>query len=364
MHSLIRNFYKKIIHPIDPAFFMTGYAVKSLLACVAALFAGIGLSVPNAFLQWSVFGAFIVMLTRVGNSNRERKRVALQVIFISAMLVPLSTLAGNTDFLREAYVFLLALFAFFCAVLGVPSMTTGLGIMLLNLFALGEPDTFSVGGCRALLIMMGGVIAYSVNFFILPVYPRRILSKAGSSALTDLGDYFKLVAESIEEKRSPEDLDKLLNRARRSVRQYREIMETMNIDPMEGLDRNEGPTALYATLVRMLTAVINLTQNSRIDKESPLYDEVRRTFTALASDTAVSFERLAQNLSGGELLDPTPMNRAVDRLENKLLELGAYRQGDPVRDEFLEIWGVVHALRNLTQELETMSHLRIGERDL
>ncbi|MBI9091868.1 MAG: hypothetical protein JEZ12_21865 [Desulfobacterium sp.] len=361
MHHLIRGFYKKIIHPVDPAFFMTGYAVKAVLACVVALFVGLGLQVPTGRLQWGVFGAFIVMLSRAGDSYQERKRVALRVIFISALLVPLSTLVGNTDFLREAYVFLLAFFAFFCAVLGLPAMITGLGILLLNLFALGDPDTLSAGGNRALLVMMGGVLAYAVNFFILPVYPRKILGKAGRSALTDLGDYFTAVAARIEEKHAPEDVEKLQDRARKSVRRYREIMEAMNMDPMAGLDRDQGPTALYATLVRILTAVINLNQNSRFDKESPLYDGVRQAFAAMAADATLFFERLAQNQSGGEPLDPAPMNRAVDQLENRLLELGAYKRGDAVSEEFLEIWGIVHALRNLAQELETMIDLRIGE---
>jgi uncharacterized membrane protein YccC len=360
MHYLIRGFYKKIIHPVDPAFFMTGYALKSVLACVAALFAGMGLQVPTDLLQWGVFGGFIVMMSRAGDSYRERQRVALRVIFISALLVPLSTLVGNTDFLREAYVFLLAFFAFFGAVLGLPAMITGLGILLLNLFALGDPDTLSAGGNRALLVMMGGGIAYAVNFFILPVYPRRILRKAGGAALTDLGDYFKVVAESIEGKHSLEAVDRFQDRARKSVRRYREIMEAMNMDPMEGLDRNEGPTALYAILVRMLTAVINLNQNSRFDRASPLYDGVRQAFAALAVDATVSFERLAQNLSGGETPDPAPMDQAVDELENRLLALGAYKRGDAVREEFLEIWGIIHALRNLAQELETLGHLGIG----
>ncbi|MCP4119373.1 MAG: hypothetical protein GY737_29045 [Desulfobacteraceae bacterium] len=362
MQHLIRGFYKKIIHPVDPAFFMTRYAVKAVLACVAALFAGMGLGVPDLLLQWGVFGAFIVMLSRAGNSFQERKRVALRVVFISSLLVPLSTLAGGTDFLREAYVFLLAFFAFFCAALGLPAMITGLGILLLNLFALGDPDTLAAGGERALLVLMGGVIAYAVNFYFLPVYPRRILARAGSAALTDLGDFFTVVAKRIEEKHPPEEVDKLQDRARKSVRRYREIMEAMNMDPMAGLDRNQGPTALYAALVRLLTAVINLNQNSRLDRESPLYDGVRQTFAALAADAALSFERLAQNLSGGEPLDPAPMDLAVDELENRLLELGAYKRGDAVREEFLEIWGIVHALRNLARELETMTHLGIEER--
>ena len=70
---------------------------------------------------------------------------------------------------------------------------------------------------------------------------------------------------------------------------------------------------------------------------------------------------LAAKVSTGKGgIDLTEINSGISELERELLDLGAYKRGDGLRDEFLEAWGALYGLRNLSLEFDEMSRVSFG----
>ncbi|CCK81926.1 aromatic acid exporter family protein [Desulfobacula toluolica] len=358
MHKLLKPLYKKIIHPLDPAFFVTRYAAKSVLACLLALLLAFFLQLPQGLYSWCIFGAFILMLSRAGSTYRERRLVAIKLILITAILVPVSTWAGGLPLLREAYVFILVFCAFFSACLGFPNMVIAMGVMIINLLAIGSPEPLLQGVFRTMAVLLGGGAAYGVSFHIWPVHPETVLRKAGVVALTDLADFFRVVTKKIQGRSLKRKVFRLQDRTTTSLRRYRQIMEAMNLDPMKELENNQGPTALYGMLIRLKTAIVGLDRNSRIHENRLLSGEVKTAFSNLAAQASIAFDKLVNLLEGTSKNRPQSLENALDHLENQLLKLGAYKRGDDMKEEFLEAWGAIHALRHLNLEMENMARLK------
>ncbi|OEU67733.1 MAG: hypothetical protein BA863_04655 [Desulfovibrio sp. S3730MH75] len=361
MNKIISDFYRVFIHPVDPGLFMTKYAAKSIVACVIALILAHLAGIAGKDIAWSVYGSVVVVLFRAGSTLKKRKIVAATLCFALAVLVPVSTYIANYSIISVVYLFILSFLVFFAPAIAGAVATTGVAVLIVNLIAFNSPDLFSVGLYRSGCILFGGTISYLVIFYLWPMHPEKILSKAGGVALSDIGDYFRAVARGGGSKKDQAELTVIHERSVESLRRYRRFMEAMNIDPVKELGKYEGPSALYALLIRMLEAVVGLSNSTHFAKHSTIFSGLRLKFSQLALQSSVMFDLLAVNISKGKgQVDLSELNNGISALERELLDLGAYKKDEGLRDEFLEAWGALYGLRNLCLEFDEMSRINIG----
>ncbi|WP_421902798.1 hypothetical protein [Maridesulfovibrio sp.] len=356
--QLISEFYRIFIRPIDPGLFMTKYAAKSICACLVALLLAYLVGMSTKFLQWSVYGSMVVVVFRAGSTLAKRKAVARWLAFAVMCLVPVSTVVGNYSILLEIYLFMLAFAVFFAPVLGVAAATAAIGTLIVNLLALTSPGTMLVGLERSGAVLFGATVSYLFLFYLWPMKPEKVLTRAGAVALTDIGDYFRAVASSTGSKADLKEIAEIHERSVESVRRYRRFMEAMNVDPVKELGSYEGPSALYALLVRMIEAVVGLANSRQFAEHSPVFKDMRFKFSDIAGRSSVAFDVLAASLSTGKGgVDLRGIDEGIAELESELLRLGAYKRDDGLRNEFLEAWGAIYGLRNLSMEFAEMSKL-------
>ncbi|WP_320005804.1 FUSC family membrane protein [Maridesulfovibrio sp.] len=356
--KLVSEFYRIFIRPVDPGLFMTKYAAKSICACLVALMLAYMVGMSTKFVQWSVYGSMVVVVFRAGSTLTKRKAVARWLTFAVMFLVPCSTVIGNHNIGLELYLFLLAFAVFFVQVLGVAAGTAAIGTLIVNLLALTSPDTLLVGLERSGAVLFGSTVAYVFVFYLWPINPEKILTRAGAVALTDIGDYFRAVASSSGRKEDLQQIAEIHDRSVESVRRYRRFMEAMNVDPVKELGSYEGPSGLYALLVRMIEAVVGLSNSRKFAEHSAVFKDMRFKFSDLTGRSAVAFDVLAAGISTGKgEVDLRGLDEGIAELESELLRLGAYNRDDELRDEFLEAWGAVYGLRNLSIEFAEMSKL-------
>ncbi|SMF41585.1 FUSC family membrane protein [Desulfovibrio gilichinskyi] len=361
MNKIISDFYRVFIHPIDPGLFITKYAAKSVVACIVALALSYLVGFRGHNLAWCVYGSLIVVIFRAGNTLKKRKMVAAAICFATIILVPVTTVLASHLYLSAAYLFILSFLIFFTPVIGGTAASTGIGVLIVNLIALNSPDTFTAGLLRSGCILFGSTISYFVIFHLWPLHPEKILSKAGGVALSDIGDYFRAVAESDG---TPEDRKRITvihDRSIESLRRYRRFMEAMNIDPVKNLGKYEGPSALYALLIRLLEAVVGLANSANFAEHSHAFTMLRFKFSELTLKSSIVFDVLAAKVSTGKgNIDLSEINSGISELERELLDLGAYKRDGGLRDEFLEAWGALYGLRNLSLEFDEMSRVTLG----
>ncbi|WP_027720203.1 FUSC family membrane protein [Maridesulfovibrio zosterae] len=358
MHKIISEFYRIFIRPIDPGLFITKYALKSIAACAVSLGLAYLMGMSGKHMQWCGYGSVALVLFRAGSTLAKRKIVAVILGLLLICLVPVSTFIGNYTFALEIYLFLLAFGVFFAPVLGVAAGTVGLGTLIVNLLALTSPDTFIAGLQRSGAIFFGASVVYIFIFHLWPLRPEKILNRAGSVALTDIGDYFRAVASSGGSHKDLQQLAEIHERTVESVRRYRGFMEAMNVDPVKDLGSYEGPSALYALLVRMIEAVVGLSNSRQFADHSAVFSDMRFIFSDIAGKSSVAFDVLAAKLSTGKGdVNLKEIDDGIADLESRLLRLGAYKRDDGLRDEFLEAWGAIYGLRNLSLEFAEMNKL-------
>lgn len=358
MKKVISEFYRIFIRPVDPGLFITKYALKSVAACIVALLLAWLMGAGSYFMQWCAYGSVAIALFRAGSTLARRKMVAATIAVLAMMLVPVSTVAGNYPGVLEIYLFTLAFTVFFVPVLGLAAATAGLGTLILNMLALTSPDTFAAGLHRSGAILFGASVSYFILFYILPTKPEQILTRAGAVALTDIGDYFRAVASSSGSRADKKEIAEIHERCVESVRRYRRFMEAMNVDPVKDLGSYEGPSALYALLVRMFEAVVGLANSRQFADHSPVFTELRFKFSDIAGRSSVAFDVLAAKLSTGRGdVDLKQIEKGIADLEGELLQLGAYRRDAGLKNEFLEAWGAIYGLKNLVIEFGEMNKL-------
>lgn len=299
MHKIISEFYRIFIRPVDPGLFITKYALKSVAACSVALGLAYLGGMSGKFMQWCAYGAVVVAVFRAGGTLAKRKLVALGLICAVVCLVPVSTIMGNYTPALEIYLFILAFAVFFIPVLGVGPATAGIGTLIVNLLALTSPDSFVTGLHRSSGVLFGAAVCYVFIFYIFPMKPEKILTRAGAVALTDIGDYFRAVASSTGSDNDLQELSKIHERTVESVRRYRRFMEAMNVDPVKDLGSYEGPSALYALLVRMIEAVVGLSNSRQFAEHSAVFSEMRFKFSDITGKSSIAFDVLAAKLSTG-----------------------------------------------------------------
>jgi hypothetical protein len=353
MAAIKEKFYAAIVHPVDPGFFISRHAGKAVMACLAALV--VAWPFPREYTLWFVFSAFAVMMSRSGETFHRRKVTAVTVFTGAAILVPLSSVVGQTTVAAAVYLFFLVFTVFLAGVLGRHVAVGGVWLLFVNGLTLCSPAPLSTGLARAGAVLAGGAVAYMVNFRLWPVRPRRILRDCGTVAVRDLAEYFAAVAASFETP-DPAAVDRIRDRARTSVRRYRRTMEAMGLDPLAGPRAGEDRmSGFYIVLVRVFKGVVALSRNSGFAARSPLFRGVRREFAGTVDEAGRTFACLAGLLeSDGEIFEVAGLVRAVEGLEQGLLNLGAYQRGEGVRREFLEAWGAVYAMKSLVAELGRM----------
>lgn len=358
MNKLIYEFYRIFIRPVDPGLFMAKYAVKSVAACAAALLLAWLFGSSVKFMQWCAYGSVVVALFRAGSTLARRKIIAASLTGALVLLVPFSTYIGSHPGWLELYLFGLAFGVFFIPVLGMAAGTAALGTLIVNLLALTTPDSFSAGLHRSGAVLFGASISYIFLFYILPMKPEQILTRAGAVALTDIGDYFRVVASSQGSSEEVREIAEIHERSVESVRRYRRFMEAMNVDPVKALGSYEGPSALYALLVRMFEAVVGLANSRQFAEHSPVFGEMRFKFSDIAGRSSVAFDVLAAKLTTGRgQVNLDEIEKGIAELEGELLQLGAYKRDEGLRDEFLEAWGAIYGLKNLVLEFTEMDKL-------
>ncbi|WP_321402854.1 FUSC family membrane protein [Maridesulfovibrio sp.] len=355
---LVSEFYRIFIRPIDPGLFMSKYAAKSICACLVALLLAYLVGMSTKFLQWSAYGSMVVVVFRAGSTLAKRKAVTRWLTLVVMVLVPFSTVIGNYSVGLEMYLFLLAFAVFFVPVLGVSFATAAIGTLIINLLALTSPDTLIVGLERSGAVLFGATASYLFIFYLWPMKPEKVLNRAGAVALTDIGDYFRAVASSTGSDEDLQNIVEIHERSVESVRRYRRFMEAINVDPVKELGSYEGPSALYALLVRMMEAVVGLANSRQFAEHSAVFKDMRFKFSDLTGRSSVAFDVLAAGLSTGKgQVDLQALDEGIADLESELLRLGAYKRDDGLRDEFLEAWGAIYGLRNLSMEFAEMSKL-------
>lgn len=356
--KIISEFYRIFIRPIDPGLFMTKYAFKSICACLITLLLAYLVGMSTKFLPWSIYGSMVVVIFRAGSTLAKRKAVARCLTFAVMCLVPVSTVIGNYPYLLEIYLFLLAFAVFFVPVLGVAVATAAIGTLIVNLVALTSPDILLVGLERSGSLLFGATASYLFIFYLWPMKPEKVLARAGAVALTDIGDYFRVVASSTGSRVNLREISEIHERSVESVRRYRRFMEAMNVDPVKELGSYEGPSALYALLVRMIEAVVGLSNSRQFAEHSSIFTDMRFKFSDIAGRSSVAFDVLAASLSSGKgTVDLRSIDEGIAELESDLLRLGAYKRDDGLRNEFLEAWGAIYGLRNLSMEFAEMNKL-------
>ncbi len=359
MAAIMERFYAAIVHPVDPGFFISRHAGKAVLACLAALI--VAWPFPREYTLWFVFSAFAVMMSRSGETFHRRKVTAVTVFTGAALLVPFSSVVGQSTVAAAIYLFFLVFAVFLAGVLGRHVAVGGVWLLFVNALTLCSPAPLSTGLARAGAVLVGGAVAYAVNFRLWPVRPGRILRDCGTVAVRDLAEYFAVVTGSFENPDSAA-VDRVRDRARISVRRYRRTMEAMGFDPLAGMQtEDDRMSGFYLVLVRVFKGVVALSRNSRFAARSPLFRGIRKEFAGTVDEAGRTFTSLAGLLdSDGKVFDVAGLARAVEGLEQGLLNLGAYQRGEGVRQEFLEAWGAVYAMKNLVAELGRMQGY-IGE---
>lgn len=362
MRNLFNLFYRVFIHPVDPGLFITRYAAKSVGACLTALLMSYLFEVPKEYLHWCMYGAVAVVLFRAGSTFARRKKFAVILLTVIALTVPISSYVGNFQYLSLVYVFLVAFTAFIVPAIGVSAAVIGLGWLVVNLLTVFSPADFSIGITRSGFILFGGIISYVMIFYVWPIKPEKIMIRAGTLALGDMSLFFNAVARYSGRSGKTTELAGLHESSVLSLRRYRRYLEAMSIDPMKELGSSQGPAALYSLLVRMLEAVVGLSNSSRFAANEPIFAELKLSFNELVLKAAAIFETYSKSfVNGAPKSDIDGFYKEVDRLEEKLIDLGAYRRGDHPKQVFLEAWGAIYAMRNIVVEFEQMSKIHFAE---
>lgn len=364
MRKILSSFYRIFIHPVDPGLFMTRYAAKSVGACLTAMVIAYLVQVPLSYLHWCMYGAVAVVLFRSGSTFAGRKKAAAILLAAAILTVPVASYAGNFQYWGLVYVFIASFAAFIVPALGVTASIIGLGWLVINLLTLFMPSDFIIGLVRSCFILFGGSISYVMIFYVWPIRPEKILLRAGTVALGDMSVFFNTVAKYSGRSGKMSELAALHEVSVISLRRYRSYLEAMSIDPMKEFGSIHGPAALYSLLVRMLEAVVGLSNSSRFASNDPSFSELKKRFNSLVKKAAEAFELYSNNFaSDAPVLDTSTFYEEVNKLEEELLNLGAYRRGDHPKQVFLEAWGAIYAMRNVVVEFEQMAQIRFYARE-
>ncbi|ACN17749.1 hypothetical protein HRM2_46930 [Desulforapulum autotrophicum HRM2] len=359
MSRFLNKIYVKYIRPKDPGFFIARYAGKAAICCLAAFVTALVAGIEERYLFWWMVGAVCTVLFRTGSTLERRKGYTLILLAVASLSVPAAALAGNHAWLSLGYVFILSFACFFVSSMGVSASTLGIGCLVVSLISISSPTSPYQGVLRSACILSGGGISFLVNFYLWPFDPERVLLSSAKLAVEDMGLFFDSLCVRIKNPRvTDEALAYLSKEAIGSVRRYRSFMESFNIDPLKGSSTRGGPGLFYFALIRLFESIVGLFNHIHFSDNHPEFEVVRDLFHGTATDVSQGFDAFSRIKAGHyDRPDFDRMFLDIERIHEALLNMGAYKRGDEVRDKFLDAWGAVYELKNVVQGLKDMMAL-------
>lgn len=356
MPRFLNKIYVKHIRPADPGFFIARYAGKAGICCLAALLAALAVGIEDGYLFWWMAGAVCTVLFRTGSTLGRRKIYALILLALASLFVSVTAVAGNHAWLSLGFIFILSFICFFVSSMGVSASTLGIGSLVVSLISIFSPTDPAQAVLRSACLLSGGGISFLVNFYLWPFDPERALLSSAKLAVEDMGLFFDSLCIRIKNPRvTDETLAYLSKEAMTSIRRYRSFMESFNIDPLKGSAAKGGPGLFYFALIRLFESIVGLFNNIHFSDNHPEFEAVRDLFHDTAAEVSIGFEAFSRIKAGQyDRPDLDKIFVDIERIQEALLDMGAYRRGDEVRDKFLDAWGAVYELKNVVQGLKDM----------
>lgn len=372
MSGVLNRFYIRFIRPADPGFFISRYAAKAAVCCLAALVAAMALGLRGEVLFWWVIGAVCTVLFRTGSTLGRRKRYALILLGASAVTAPLAALAGGHSWLSLALIFFLSFVCFFVASMGVSASILGIGCLVVSMISVFDPAPLVPALMRSVCLAGGGLLSFLVNFYLWPFDPQKALLSSAKLAVEDMGIFFDgLCARIKNPKVTDAGLAYLSAEAIGSIRRYRTFLESFNIDPLKGSTAEGGPGIYYFGLVRLYEALVGLQQYIHFGDNKKDFTDLKDAFYTGSTDIAKAFDAFS-GMKAGSYIRPDfdRIFKRIETIQATLVAMKGYSRGRDAQDRFMAAWGALYELKHVVQCLMDMMdladerfRLKAGSRD-
>jgi len=359
MPKALNRVYLKFIRPVDPGLFISKYAAKATVCCLAALGVGLALPIHGPALFWWMVGALCSVMFRTGSTFGRRKMYGLVLLGMVCVAVPVAGVAGGAGYWGLILVFILAFAGFFLGGLGVSASILGIGCLVVSLISFFDPAPVAPALMRSAWIAGGGLLSFFVNFYLWPFDPERVLLKSARLAVEDMGTFLDGLCARVKNPRvTDEALDYLSAEAIASIRRYRTFMESFNIDPLKGSAASGGAGLFYFGMIRLYESLVGVFGHIGFgDGREDFYD-LKEAFYSGAWDIGKAFDAFADMKAGTySRPDFNDLFAAVEQIQDTLVEMKGYRQGQDSQGQFMAAWGAVSELKNVVQGLKDMMSL-------
>ncbi len=359
LSKAIYRLYIKFIRPVDPGLFISKYAGKATVCCLAALGVGMALNLTGQGLLWWLVGALCTVMFRTGSTFGRRKMYALVLLGMVCVAVPVAGVTGGAGYWGLGLVFLLGFTCFFVASMGVSASILGIGCLVVSLISFFDPAPLVPALMRSAWIAGGGLLSFLVNFYLWPFDPERVLLKSAKLAVEDMGTFFDGLSARIKNPRvSDENLAYLSAEAIAAIRRYRTFMESFNIDPLKGSAASGGAGLLYFGLIRLYESLVGLFGHIAFGDGRDDFEDLKAAFYEGSWDIGKAFDAFSE-MKGGRYVRPDfdRLFSVVEGIQETLVDMKGYQQGEASQDHFMEAWGAVYELKNVVQGLQDMMSL-------
>ena len=340
MPRFFNRFYIKFIRPTDPGLFITKYAAKATVCCLASLMTALIIGLRSHDLLWWLIGAFCTVMFRTGSTFRRRKMYGLILLGTVCLTVPLAAVIGSHTWAGLGFIFFLSFACFFVSALGVSASIIGVGCLVVTMISVFAPADPISGFIRSACLMGGGLVSFFINFYLWPFDPEKVLLSAARLSVEDMGIFFDGLCARIKNPRVTDAaLAYLSSEAGASVRRYRIFMESFNVDPLKGSQAKGGPGLYYFSLIRLFESLVGLFHHIHFCDDKPEFNELKETFYAASSGIGQAFDSFTEMKANVyEKPDFEPILAGVEEIQTVLVEMKGYQQGDDVQNKFLEAW--------------------------
>ena len=361
MKNYHKYLYLKYIRPADPGFLIAKYAAKAAFSCLVSFFAALLIGLHGETFFWCMAGAVCTVLFRTGSTLKRRKVYALILLASVSVAVPVAAAVGQHTCLSLGFIFLLSFTCFFVSSVGISASTIAHGCLIVSLISVFSPVGMLHGAFRSISLIFGGLLSFFINFYLWPFDPEKTLFSSAKLATEDMGFLLEGVCLRVKNLNvSDAQLSFLTQETVHSIRRYRTFMESFNIDPLKGSSASGGPGLFYFALIRMFESIIGLSNHIHFSDNRPEFDPIREAFYDAASKMSHEFDKFSK-FERNPYIYPDDefdkINQEIQALQMSLLDMGAYKKGDAVRDKFLEAWAAVYELKRVIAEFKEMAEL-------
>ncbi|MFW5489898.1 MAG: hypothetical protein ACNI3A_15985 [Desulfovibrio sp.] len=362
MTALTQTLYKRWIYPVDPAFIILRFALKTVLAGMCALLAAI--LWPRLAEVWCVAGALALMLARGGNTITQRRLFMLATGLCAAVFVPIATMAGHSPVGAGVFAFVLAFCAYYSATLGQNVGKAAIWVLILSTIAVSTPASLDQGLIRSLSLLVGGCCSFLIYFLIWPINPESILRSAGRVGLSDVADYVQPALDVVRGIPGAREIcDPSHARASNSVGGYRRNLEAMGYSDSQIRPGGDWATRLYIIQIRLFKAILALSQHADCLSEA-VSAEISEQARLAGKEAAKAINTLARNaVNGGPWPDTSRYDLIVDSLERQLVN--PVRSGGDLSllstQSVVGAFNALYALKTLGREMKRLSDHEGGE---